>query len=237
MENNRPANLARWAWALARATLMGVVLVLALSIASILHDGEWTEGERYLARASDRMIGLEEYVCWWKVKIVVSVTRAADGPADFDGTTWPTGARWRRATIERTPIGSFGEAAELGWPWPIATSYEIERGGFPSGTVTQSDLGRLAIGSLQLEYPTHVYLPGLVAWISALGALAWAAIAAFNWCVATIRRRRRIAGGQCVSCGYSMRGTDSIRCPECGASPSTPSRREIAPAPRDTLPK
>lgn len=229
--------MTRWVWWVARGALMGFALVVIVSLASILHDGEWSDGDRYLARASNRMIGVEESVCWWKVQVAVAIMSAGDGPADNTISMWPTGAKWRRAAIERTPTGTRATAAELGWPWPIATSYETNRGIIRPGAPTQSDLRTVRIGAFQLEYPAHLYLPGLLGWIVVLGTPAWAALAAFTWCVATIRRRRRIAQGQCVLCGYSMSGIDLSRCPECGAAPSTPSRRAASPASCDTLPK
>lgn len=229
--------MIRLARELARATLLGVVLVATLSVASILHDGEWSNGDQDLAQTGDRTIVIQEFICWWKVKVVVGVVGLEDMKTMPEASLWPTGARWRRAAIGRIPKGARAQAAELGWPWPIATSYETKRGIIKPGTLAQADLGRLTIGSLQLEYPTHLYLPGLLAWIVVLGTPASAALAALRWCVATIRRRRRITRGQCASCGYSMRGIDSGRCPECGAAPSTPSRRGVAPAPCDTLSK
>ena len=33
-----------------------------------------------------------------------------------------------------------------------------------------------------------------------------------------VRRRVRIKRGQCASCGYSLRGITSEKCPECGAA-------------------
>ncbi|MFO0835054.1 MAG: hypothetical protein U0638_08800 [Phycisphaerales bacterium] len=216
---------------------MGVVLMLALSITSILHDGEWTTGDQYVAQAGDRTIVIQEFTCWWKAKVVVAVMGPEDTLTTLEGSVWPTGARWRRAAIERMPKGTHAQAAELGWPWPIATSYETKQGIIQPGPPVWNDLNTVRIGSLQFEYPAHVYLPGLLGWIVILGTPAWAVLAAFNWSVATICRRRRITRDQCISCGYPMRGIDASRCPECGAAPSIPSRREIAPAPRETVPK
>jgi hypothetical protein len=51
-------------------------------------------------------------------------------------------------------------------------------------------------------------------WAVVLPLAIWPVI--FFRRVAKLRRRKRM--GLCLSCGYDLRGIDSGRCPECGAS-------------------
>lgn len=64
------------------------------------------------------------------------------------------------------------------------------------------DFGALAYG-----FPL---LPFLCAAVLPLMLLYW-------------RRQRRLRDGQCVHCGYDLRGNVSGRCPECGAAAPRPS--------------
>jgi hypothetical protein len=46
----------------------------------------------------------------------------------------------------------------------------------------------------------------------------WPAVGWLRRYVARVRANRRIARGECVACGYDLRGIDADRCPECGVS-------------------
>jgi hypothetical protein len=52
-------------------------------------------------------------------------------------------------------------------------------------------------------------------------AIAAAAILPAAWVVRWTRKRRRVARGLCVECGYDLRASPN-RCPECGAIPLIP---------------
>ena len=55
-----------------------------------------------------------------------------------------------------------------------------------------------------------------VFWPTMLLLILWGALA-YPTVARSVRRRRWRARGQCVECGYSLRGLPGARCPECGA--------------------
>jgi hypothetical protein len=57
---------------------------------------------------------------------------------------------------------------------------------------------------------------GMVTMLAAVLPSFWA----YTWLMRTIRRRNRRKRGQCIICGYDLRGT-SEHCPECGTAVCT----------------
>lgn len=90
-----------------------------------------------------------------------------------------------------------------GWPW----------GGFhwQYGGVDLSDRWEPSSNPVRMHY-WLVMVPHWAAASAAALCPAW-------WLVACLRRRRRLDGGKCPTCGYDLRATPN-RCPECGTAAS-----------------
>ena len=72
--------------------------------------------------------------------------------------------------------------------------------------------GGIEVGHASL-YPGTVWQFAIPLWVPGLMAAGGLAVAlAIN-----ARRRRRVAAGRCVRCGYDLRGSPD-RCPECGTA-------------------
>jgi hypothetical protein len=84
-----------------------------------------------------------------------------------------------------------------------------------------SDLARafLALGACVTAFaaPEILVRHGVPGWAAAPPFCALAAAAVYALYRPRERRRRRRAMGQCVACGYDLRGNVSGLCPECGA--------------------
>jgi hypothetical protein len=101
---------------------------------------------------------------------------------------------------------------------------EVFLSGRSSGPGRVVYINRLGFYSASEGAPYHVFDAQGPRWavIAMLGALP------FAWAMSSIpgilnlrrrlRERRRARAGQCLRCGYELRGNPSDRCPECGAA-------------------
>jgi hypothetical protein len=72
---------------------------------------------------------------------------------------------------------------------------------------------RFTWGRFGRQFEAGVFVP---AWFVVLMLALLTALPGM-WLRRDARRRRRAANGQCVPCGYDLRGAEHERCPECGA--------------------
>jgi hypothetical protein len=111
-------------------------------------------------------------------------------------------------------------------PHPLALSHRVDRSPPFSLAVWRegSFLNRLGFScSTDDDDSFDAWQGSIPTWFAfALCALA---TAAFGRAVLLARRRRRrAAGGQCVTCGYDLRGAQHERCPECGELVAAPAQ-------------
>ena len=145
----------------------------------------------------------------------------------------PSWGAFTRVTRSTMPTGNWSERGECyGWPLPAMWNFHRRMNGVTDvvGITIQrarSSAMRITDDEVRIErtrsgqrgsllLPTRVYWPGFL-----IDTLCYAAA----WCVLlvglragvmmtrrTIRKRR----GQCMNCGYDLRGDRAGGCPECG---------------------
>jgi hypothetical protein len=134
--------------------------------------------------------------------------RAYDDIRGVFSTRGSVGVGYVRIALPGVPGFSDGwkyAAAPGAMPWPT----RFEGPGFSYwNTTLPATPKRGAVWVAGLEAPHALF--------AALFAVAPAVAARRSWLAR--RRRRRIAGGRCVMCGYDVRASAG-RCPECGAVP------------------
>jgi len=96
------------------------------------------------------------------------------------------------------------------WPW-FSLIHEIRQGRL-TGAATKS-----LVGAPVITYPVHLTAIDIPYWFLFLIAVPYPLYSLLD--IATQRRRKRLAAGQCVACGYDLRHTPD-RCPECGLVPT-----------------
>ena len=123
---------------------------------------------------------------------------------------------WRTADTDRTrevpPIARVGPVELVSVPWDAAAERTGTTADFAAAP-TSARVGEFGFlhgaASPNVRSCWQVLLP---TWLAAVaGVTPLAAVI-----VACRRQRRRADRGQCLACGYDLRGTPG-RCPECGA--------------------
>ena len=121
------------------------------------------------------------------------------------------GSRW-----QAPPIWQCGPVAVLSTPRSTADERNDTDGDFASAgsTVRIGDFGYMH-GNRSPAIPScrEVLLP---TWLAAAAGVTPLALVVLR----RARKRRRSDRGQCISCGYDLRGTPG-RCPECGTAPQS----------------
>ena len=119
--------------------------------------------------------------------------------------------------------GSYDSWSEFAYGWPRPSLY-------CGDTHKSSALGFSPIPLGNRHLPIDPIFPGFAINTIFYAAVLWVLFAVPG----RVRRWLRIKRGQCASCGYSLRGSVSEQCPECGRRPdfSWFLRRRTRPIPR-----
>ena len=106
----------------------------------------------------------------------------------------------------------------VGWPMLSFHSWSAWDGQQKASScdwhIDVPDLRKRTFGWVEKEFPLMPRIPGFAINTIFYASIVWALFAGPG----AMRRRLRKKRGQCASCGYSLRGGASAKCPECGAT-------------------
>lgn len=222
-----------WALALGAATTIAIAWTLAGTTDIILHPGDVT------FRRSPRAI--------WSVQEYQSLGARSESWTPF---AWPSdeldateeslrsAAKWSasmpRVIATADLADSSGDPVAIieharGWPLIALGSARINRVAAlhaPTSTNEMYAVWGLPLWSSQtatwdidlIDLPLRPLFPGFYLNTALFASLWWAALF-----FRPLRRRRRIARGQCPACAYSLAGlpAGADKCPECGTAKPT----------------
>lgn len=213
-------------------TTVAVAWGLALSVDTIVHPGLQT-----LRRSPGVQWAVQEFARWGvRSEVWVPIDwagRTGESITEFDArvnaTTNTLGMPVSSDTPQILPMARLGmsqaESIELiehrrGWPLLALGCATLHR--FDDGEDDRQTLygfayrpGRPAAWDVDLVHlPLKPLFPGFYANTLLFAAAFWAVL---FW--RPLRRRRRIARGQCPACAYSLAGlpAGTDKCPECGS--------------------